>query len=80
MMRALVVFESMFGDTKAVADAVACGLAGEMRVRILEVGEAPVMVDETVDVLVVGGPTHAFGLEQAGHPRRRDPAGRSRRA
>ena len=64
MMRALVVFESMFGDTKAVADAVACGLAGEMRVRILEVGEAPVMVDETVDVLVVGGPTHAFGLSR----------------
>ena len=66
MMRAMVVFESMFGDTKAVADAVACGLAAEMRVRILEVGEAPLVVDDAVDVLVVGGPTHAFGLSRPG--------------
>ena len=65
-MRALVVFESMFGDTKDVADAVARGLAEEMQVQTLEVGTAPGVVDPDVDVLIVGGPTHAFGMSRPG--------------
>ncbi|HEY4992546.1 MAG TPA: flavodoxin [Nakamurella sp.] len=65
-MRALVVFESMFGDTKEVADAVAFGLASGMKVQIKEAGIAPDVVDDSVDVLVVGGPTHAFGLSRPG--------------
>ena len=65
-MRALVVFESMFGDTKAVADAVASGLAESMTVDAVEVGTAPKTIDPTVDVLIVGGPTHAFGMSRPG--------------
>lgn len=65
-MRALVVFESMFGDTKDVADAVARGLAEEMQVQTLEVGTAPGVVDPEIDVLIVGGPTHAFGMSRPG--------------
>lgn len=61
-MRALVVFESMYGNTRQVAEAVADGLRSGMEVEVTEVGSAPRAVGEEVHLLVVGGPTHAFGL------------------
>jgi flavorubredoxin len=77
-MRALVVYESMFGNTRLVAQAVAEGLRHDPRadveVRSVEVRVAPAVVDDTVDVLVVGAPTHAFGLSRVGT--RRDAATR----
>ncbi|TRW42966.1 flavodoxin family protein [Georgenia yuyongxinii] len=64
-MDALVVYESMFGNTKAVAEAVAEGLtAGATRAQVCEVGEAPALQDLHVDLLVVGAPTQAFGLSR----------------
>lgn len=63
-MRALVVYESMFGNTQAIAQAVADGLRAGMTVDLVEVGAAPTVVDEGIDLLVVGGPTHAFGLSR----------------
>ena len=65
-MRALVVFESMFGDTQRVAEAVAAGLASTMDVEMVEVGVAPPVVPGGLTLLVVGGPTHAFGMSRAG--------------
>jgi hypothetical protein len=66
MMTVLVVFESMFGNTKLVADAVAEGLARHLPVEQVEVGAAPTVIDGEVELLVVGGPTHAFGLSRSG--------------
>ena len=63
-MRALVVYESMFGNTQAIADAVADGLAARVRVDAVEVGAAPTVVGDDVVLLVVGGPTHAFGMSR----------------
>lgn len=63
-MRALVVFESMFGNTQVLANAVADGLASHTRVDLVEVGAAPTAVGGDVELLVVGGPTHAFGLSR----------------
>lgn len=63
-MRALVVFESMFGDTETIARAVADGLSDAIRVDIVDVATAP-RVDADVDLLVVGGPTHAFGMSRS---------------
>jgi hypothetical protein len=64
-LRALVVYESMFGNTEAVARAVANGLELEsFTVRVREVGEAPLGTQADVDLLVVGGPTHAFSLSR----------------
>ena len=40
-MRALVVYESMFGNTQTIADAVAGGVAHRMPVDAVEVGGAP---------------------------------------
>lgn len=63
-MRALVVFESMWGNTEEVAWAVARGLGDHADVEVLDVsGEVP---DDLSDVglLVVGGPTHAFSMSR----------------
>jgi FAD/FMN-containing dehydrogenase len=62
MKNALVVYESMFGGTREVAEAVADGLRHSARCTVVEVGAAPTVVDHDVDLLVVGAPTHAFGL------------------
>lgn len=64
MGRALVVYESMFGNTHAVADAVAEGLRESLEVEVLEVEEAPLEVADDVDLVVVGGPTHAFSMSR----------------
>jgi hypothetical protein len=70
-MRALVVYESMFGNTQLIADAIAGGLAQRMRVDAVEVGDAPATLDDDVTLLVVGGPTHAFSMSR---PRTRQDA------
>ncbi|MCS7483697.1 flavodoxin family protein [Umezawaea endophytica] len=64
MTRVLVVYESMFGNTEKIANAIAEGLAGAGAVDVVEVGSAPTVLPEDVDLLVVGAPTHAFGLSR----------------
>lgn len=61
-MRALVVFESMFGNTRDVAVAVAEGIGTTMPVERVEVSEAPAVLPPDVTLLVVGAPTHAHGM------------------
>jgi hypothetical protein len=61
-MGALIVFESMFGNTRQIADAVTEGLSRHLPVEQVEVGAAPAIVGDDVEVLVVGGPTHGFGM------------------
>lgn len=61
-MKALVVYESMFGNTEQVARAVAEGLRKGMEVELLEVDHAPHPITDTLDLIVVGGPTHAFSM------------------
>jgi hypothetical protein len=63
-MRALVVYESMFGNTRQVAEAIGVGLAREAEVRVVPVGEIEPHRLALVDLLVVGGPTHAWGLSR----------------
>lgn len=66
---ALVVYESMFGSTRDVAVAVADGLRATLPVRLVEVGAllaepGGTTVPEEISLLVVGGPTHAFGMSR----------------
>ncbi len=65
MTRAVVVYESMFGNSKAVADAVAAGLAELLAVETVAVGEAAEDLGGDGVLLVVGGPTHAFSMSRA---------------
>jgi hypothetical protein len=63
-MSALVVYESMFGNTRDVAQAVGAGLGDRMSTSIYECGSAPTTIAKEVDIVVVGAPTHAFGLSR----------------
>lgn len=62
MRSALVVYESMYGNTQQIALAVAEGLSTSLTVTVTEVGDAPETIPTDVGLVVVGGPTHAFGM------------------
>ncbi len=57
-MNALVVYESMYGNSRAIAEAVAEGLGGAKVCPVQRAGE----LDEQPDLLVAGGPTHMHGM------------------
>ena len=60
-MRALVVFESAFGNTERIARADRRRVCRRScRSTCLEVGGAPRELAGDVDLLVVGGPTQAL--------------------
>lgn len=65
-MQALVVYESMFGNTALVAEAIAEGLGARVGVRAVPVADAPTPLPADIDLVVVGGPTHAFGMSRRG--------------
>lgn len=61
-MRALVVYESMFGNTHAVAQHIAEGIDDLASTTVVSVHDTtPNMVAEA-DLIVVGGPTHVHGM------------------
>jgi hypothetical protein len=61
-VRALIVYESMYGNTRAIAEAIAEGWGDGAVVRHVRDAEAP---SDDVDLLVVGGPTHLHGMTTA---------------
>ena len=63
-MRALVVYESLFGNTHEIADAVAAGLRPHGEVRVVPVGEAVADLVAWADLVVAGGPTHVHGMSR----------------
>jgi hypothetical protein len=64
-MRALVVYESMYGNTHVVAGNVADGLRATHEVTLVPVAEATGDLLAGADLLVVGGPTHMHGMSSA---------------
>jgi len=64
-MRAVVVYESMYGNTHLIADAIADGLRPVIDVEVTSVAEATSAAVAGADVVVVGGPTHAHGMSRA---------------
>jgi hypothetical protein len=63
-MKALVVYESMFGNTEKIARAVADGVGEAMDVQLAEVADAPTEPSPDVALIVAGGPTHAFSMSR----------------
>jgi hypothetical protein len=67
-MRAVVVYESMFGNTHAIADAIGKGLGQGLepvdRVVVVPVAEAGSERLGDADLLVVAGPTHFHGMSR----------------
>ncbi len=64
-MRAVVIYESMFGNTHEVAERIGDGLRTSFEVTVLPVSEAIGTILSDVDLLVVGGPTHAHGMSSS---------------
>ena len=64
-MKVVVVYESMFGNTHLVADAIGAGLATLGDVAVVPVGRADAELLRGTDLIVVGGPTHVHGLSRA---------------
>ena len=63
-MKALVVYESMYGNTHTVAAAIAEGLSGLADVEVVPVEGASTERLEAADLIVVGGPTHAHSMSR----------------
>ncbi len=61
-MHAIVVYESMFGNTRTIAEAIADELRDAMDVEVLRADQATEVRMHSVDLFVVGAPTHAWGL------------------
>ena len=61
-MRAVVVYESMFGNTHVIADHVADGLRSRLDTVVVSVHDATEDVIAGTDLVVVGGPTHIHGM------------------
>jgi hypothetical protein len=59
-MKAFVVYESIHGNTEAIARAVAEGLAIGFEVTVADARTMPAVGD--TDLLVVGAPAHAFSV------------------
>ena len=72
-MSVLIVVESIFGNTRTIADAVGQGLHQSLRDRgvetdvvVADVADAPLAIADDVALLVLGGPTHAFSMSREG--------------
>lgn len=64
-MKVVIVFESMFGNTAALADDVMAGLvAAGADVVLADVVSGPGQVLAGCDLLVLAAPTHAFSLSR----------------
>jgi len=65
-MNALVLYESRFGNTERVAEAIALALQEALPTRLVAVEEVTDCAETLhgIDLFVVGGPTHAHGISE----------------
>ncbi len=64
-MRAVIVYESLYGNTHQIAEAIGDGVRQaepDAQVTCLRVGDASPDVASGADLLVVGGPTHMLRM------------------
>jgi flavodoxin len=64
-MKALVIYESMYGNTHLIASAIAGGLRTSIETSVVPVGEVDSELLAQADLVVVGGPTHVHGMSRA---------------
>jgi hypothetical protein len=63
-MRIVVVYESSYGNTHLIADAIGDGLAVGNEVEVVPVAKASQELIDSADLVVVGGPTHVHGMSR----------------
>lgn len=59
-MKTLIVFDSYFGNTEKVAQAIGAALAGQADVQVVKIDEADAAHLDDVQQLIVGSPTRQF--------------------
>ena len=64
-MRALVVYESMYGNTHAIAISIAAGLGASHEVTLVPVTRATPELVAAADLVIAGGPTNMHGMSTA---------------
>jgi flavodoxin len=74
-MRAVVLYESVYGNTEAVARAVAEGLAPLGEVTLARFGDVPQGALDEADLVVLGGPTHGWGMTRPASRKQPDTEG-----
>jgi Flavodoxin len=63
IMRALIVYESLYGNTHIIANSIAEGMRDKAcDVTVVPVNRATAELVRGTDLLVVGGPTHMHGM------------------
>ena len=63
-MRAVVVYESMYGNTHQIADAIGAGLGTACDVTVAPVAHVSPADLAEADLVVAGGPTHAHSMSR----------------
>ena len=59
-MKALVIYDSFFGNTEKIAQAIGSALAAQAEVQVQRVGDVKPEQLTGLDLLVVGSPTRGF--------------------
>lgn len=63
-MNSVVIYGSRHGNTRKIAEAIASGLQSRGTVRLMHAEDAPTVLPERTDLLVVGGPTEAHRMSE----------------
>lgn len=64
-MKLVVVYESIFGNTHAIADAIASGMGEDNDIVVVPVERAGQELIRDADLVIAGGPTHVHGMSRA---------------
>lgn len=64
-MQAVVVYESMFGNTHTIAEEIGAGLSEYFDVAVITASHADRAQIDAADLVVVGAPTHVHGMPRA---------------
>lgn len=64
-MKALIIYDSRFGNTEKVARAIGEAITPLGEAKVVQVGKANPSELSSIDFLIVGSPTHAGGATRA---------------
>jgi len=63
-MKAVIIYESMYGNTRTIAYAIGEGLRATADVSVVSVSQASQDVLHEADLVIAGGPTHVHGMSR----------------
>ncbi len=64
-MKALIVYDSKFGNTEKIARAIGDGITPLGEAQVVKAGDVKAAELSSIDFLIVGSPTHAGGATRA---------------